>query len=140
MFSISNLLPNVFSCDFVYLNTGETRPYPYVTQAVIDAKAAGYISITPDPTVTSGTTPTPPATVVALTDNSSGTSGGNTIAAVSDNATAANAIATLAAKLNATISALNALGAAVGGAGINPAANANISAVANNANTNAKIV
>lgn len=37
----------------------------------------------------------------ALTDSSGGTSGGNTIAAVSDVATAANAIATLAAKVNA---------------------------------------
>lgn len=38
--------------------------------------------------------------VNALTDNSGGTSGGDTIAAVSDVATAANAIATLAAKVN----------------------------------------
>lgn len=36
-----------------------------------------------------------------LTDNSTGSSGGNTIAAVSDVATAANAIATLAARVNA---------------------------------------
>ena len=36
-----------------------------------------------------------------LTDNSTGTSGGDTIGAVSSVATAANAIATLAAKLNA---------------------------------------
>lgn len=45
--------------------------------------------------------------VVALTDSSTGTSGGNTIAAVSDVATAANAIATLAAKVNAIIAALD---------------------------------
>lgn len=48
------------------------------------------------------------AALVSLTDNSTGTSGGNTIAAVSDVATAANAIATLAAKLNAVIAALKA--------------------------------
>lgn len=40
------------------------------------------------------------AAVVNLTDSSGGTSGGNTIAAVTDVATAANAIATLAAKVN----------------------------------------
>ena len=48
------------------------------------------------------------AALVALTDNSTGTSGGNTIAAVSDVATAANAIATFAAKLNAVIAGLKA--------------------------------
>lgn len=46
------------------------------------------------------------AAVVNLTDNSAGTSGGNTIAAVTDNASAANAIATLAAKVNAILIAL----------------------------------
>lgn len=45
------------------------------------------------------------ATIVALTDSSTGTSGGNTVAAVTDVATAANAIATLAAKVNAIIAA-----------------------------------
>lgn len=39
----------------------------------------------------------------ALTDSSTGTSGGNTIGAVSDVATAANAIATIAAKVNELI-------------------------------------
>lgn len=39
--------------------------------------------------------------VTALTDNSGGSSGGNTIAVVTDNTSAANAIATLAAKVNA---------------------------------------
>jgi hypothetical protein len=47
------------------------------------------------------------ASVTALTDNSTGTSGGNTIGAVSDVATTANAIATLAAKINAIIAALD---------------------------------
>lgn len=42
----------------------------------------------------------------ALTDNSGGVSGGNTIAVVTDNASAAAAIATLAAKVNAVITAL----------------------------------
>lgn len=46
------------------------------------------------------------AAMVNLTDNSGGTSGGNTIAAVTDVATAANAIATLAAKLNALMNTL----------------------------------
>lgn len=46
------------------------------------------------------------ASVPNLTDNSGGTSGGNTIAAVTDNATAANAVATLAAKVNALQTAL----------------------------------
>jgi hypothetical protein len=50
------------------------------------------------------------ATVAALTDSSGGTGGGNTIAVVTDNASAANAIATLAAKLNATLAALKAAG------------------------------
>ncbi len=46
------------------------------------------------------------AAVPALTNNSGGTSGGNTIAAVTDVASAANAIATLATKFNALRSAL----------------------------------
>lgn len=41
------------------------------------------------------------AVVAALTDNSGGASGGNTVAVVTDNASAANAIATLVAKVNA---------------------------------------
>ena len=44
--------------------------------------------------------------VDTLTDNSTGTSGGNTIGAVTDVASAADAIATLAAKLNAVIAEL----------------------------------
>lgn len=50
------------------------------------------------------------ASLVNLTNNSGGTSGGNTVAAVSDVATAANAIATLTVKLNAVIDALQELG------------------------------
>ena len=46
------------------------------------------------------------ASVPNLTDNSGGTSDGNTIAAVTDNTTAANAVATLAAKINALQTAL----------------------------------
>lgn len=49
----------------------------------------------------------PSPAITALTDSSTGTSGGNTIAAVTDVASAANAIATLSAKLNAVIAALN---------------------------------
>lgn len=49
-----------------------------------------------------GGLPTP----IALTDSSTGTSGGNTIGAVSDAATSANGIATLAAKLNEIIAYL----------------------------------
>lgn len=44
--------------------------------------------------------------LTALTDSSTGTSGGDTIAAVNDVATAANAIATLAAKVNTLIGQL----------------------------------
>lgn len=62
-------------------------------------------SITPD----SGTSPS----VAALTDNSGGTSGGNVIASVTDAASAANGIATLAAKVNAMRAALAALGIVV---------------------------
>ncbi len=57
-------------------------------------------------TPNAGTQPT----VAALTDNSGGTSGGNTVAAVTDAATAANAIATLTAKVNALQSALAGVG------------------------------
>lgn len=46
-----------------------------------------------------------------LTDNSGGTSGGNTVAAVTDNASAANAIATLLAKINALELIIHNLGA-----------------------------
>lgn len=44
--------------------------------------------------------------IAALTDSSTGTSGGDTIGAVTDTASAANAIATLAAKVNALLAAL----------------------------------
>ena len=56
-----------------------------------------------------------PARIGQLTDNSGGTSGGSTIAAVTSVATAANAIATLAAKYN-TLEAK--LSAAAGGVGL----------------------
>jgi len=46
------------------------------------------------------------AAVASLTDNSGGSSGGDTIAAVSDVSTAADAIATLAAKVNALLSSM----------------------------------
>lgn len=58
---------------------------------------------------------TQPTRAGALTDSSGGTSGGATIAAVTDTATAANAIATLAAKYNALEAKLS---AAAGGCGI----------------------
>lgn len=56
------------------------------------------------------------ATQAALADDSGGTSGGNTIAVVTDNASAANAIATLAAKVNAIRAALVTLGLIKGSA------------------------
>lgn len=56
-----------------------------------------------------------PARAGQLTDNSGGTSGGATIAVVTDNASAANAIATLAAKVNALEAKLS---AAAGGVGL----------------------
>lgn len=49
----------------------------------------------------------PSPAITTLTDSSGGTSGGNTIAAVTDFPSAANAVATLAAKLNAVLAALN---------------------------------
>ena len=55
-------------------------------------------------------------TVVGITDNSTGTSGGDTIAAVTDVATAADAIATLAAKVNAVIASLKLAGSMDGSA------------------------
>lgn len=45
-------------------------------------------------------------TITDLTDNSGGSSGGNTIASVTDISTAADAIATLAAKLNDVLAKL----------------------------------
>lgn len=65
------------------------------------------IELLVDELTVSGTVNGALSTVTVLTDNSTGTSGGNTIAAVTDVATAANAIATLAAKLNAIINAMN---------------------------------
>lgn len=65
------------------------------------------IELLVDEITVSGTVNGALSTVTVLTDNSTGTSGGNTIAAVTDVATAANAIATLAAKLNAIINAMN---------------------------------
>jgi len=50
--------------------------------------------------------PTEAATVANLVDNSTGTSGGNTIAAVTSIATAADAVATLAAKINQILTSL----------------------------------
>lgn len=52
----------------------------------------------------------PAAVVVPLTDNSTGASGGNTIAAVTDVASAANAVATLSAKVDAILVSLKAAG------------------------------
>lgn len=65
------------------------------------------IELLVDEITVSGTVNGALSTVLVLTDNSTGTSGGNTIAAVTDVATAANAIATLAAKVNAIINAMN---------------------------------
>lgn len=73
------------------------------------AKQMGFFGVTPvaRPGVMTQTYATTSRTVgtpsASLTDSSGGTSGGNTIAAVSDIATAANAIATLAAKVNAIL-------------------------------------
>lgn len=50
------------------------------------------------------------AAVTNLTDNSGGTSGGNTIAATTDQASTSNAVATLAAKVNAILVALRTAG------------------------------
>lgn len=46
------------------------------------------------------------AAITTLTDSSTGTSGGNTVGAVSSTATAADAIATLTAKVNEILAAV----------------------------------
>lgn len=116
MFSVKNLsATNEINVGRVNIGAGLTKEVAYVTQTMLDAQVAGYIEITPDPTIVSEGSPTPAAAVVVLTDNSTGVSAGNAIAAVTDILTAANAIATLAAKLNATIAAVNANGTALAG-------------------------
>lgn len=97
----------------VSIVAGGTRTVDFVTQEMLDAQAAGYITIVPNPAVAVENPPTVATAVVALTDSSTGVSGGDTIGAISDIATAANAVATLAAKLNAVITALNTNGVAL---------------------------
>lgn len=115
-FSVKNTsATNDVNVGRITIGAGATRDVDFVTQAMLDAQTAGYVEITPNPAIASESAPTVAAAVVVLTDNSTGVSGGNTIAAVSDVATAANAIATLAAKLNAVIAAVNTNGTALAG-------------------------
>lgn len=126
-FTIKNLTSNNVSADYVYLTPGESRDYLYVTTEVLSAYSAGLISISPDPAAAA------PASIVALTNNGGGTSGGNTIAAISNvDASGVNAIATLAEKLNAVITAVNALSGASG--------DSNTNALANDALVNSRLV
>jgi hypothetical protein len=83
--------------DVFSLQPGASVTRGYLTAGVKAAIAAGNLKVSPS---------LPSATVVALTDNSGGTSGGNTIAAITVLADATNAIATLAAKLNAVIAVI----------------------------------
>lgn len=136
MFSVKNLsATNDVNAGRVTIPAGTTKEVAYVTQSMLDAQVAGYVQITPDPTIVSEGSPTPAAAVVVLTDNSTGTSAGNSIAAVTDVLTTANAVATLAAKLNAVIAAVNANGTALAGVNGNISL-VNVSGVADQAYEN----
>lgn len=128
----NNSATNDVNVGRVTIRAGATRDVSFVTQAMLDAQAAGYIDISPNPAIVSAGSPAVATPVVVLTDSSTGTSGGDTVGAVSDVATAANAIATLTAKLNALIAAVNANGTALAGVG-GTASLVNVSEVANNA-------
>jgi outer membrane murein-binding lipoprotein Lpp len=111
-------------------NAADTRNQAFIGQALVVSPAATFAAAGGGITVTNatgaawpaGTTTavtmywadqndvTPGAAVAALTNSSGGTSGGNTIAAVTDVPTAANAVATLAVKVNALIASLKAAG------------------------------
>lgn len=95
--------PNLVSADA--LNPLPTEPGTW-TQ-VIGVKA-GKLGLYTTPPITQ------PTRAGQLTDNSGGTSGGNTIAAVTDVATTANAVATLAARLNLIEAKLSQAGGGLG--------------------------
>lgn len=85
----------------VNLAAGEQKVVAYITSEMATAAQQGRITITPDGAG---------ADVSTITDNSTGTVATPfTIAAVTDAATAANAIAVLAAALNTAIGQINSL-------------------------------
>lgn len=86
----------------LYISNGGTGQ----ATASIDEVAKFAASNAPAATATVAGVVKKAASVPNLTDNSGGTSGGDTIAAVTDVASAANAIATLAAKVDALQTAL----------------------------------
>lgn len=90
MYLVKNVTNDMVSVGGLVLLPGESKTVDVLNAAL---QASVLVSITP--TVVSS--------LVALTDNSTGTSGGNTIGAVNDVATAANAVATLAAKMNQVV-------------------------------------
>lgn len=96
-FTLKNISSTTIAVGSLTLAQGASASVDFVTTAMQTAAAGGYISISP----------TVATSVVVLTDSSTGTSGGNTVAAITDTATAANAVATLAAKLNALIAVVN---------------------------------
>ncbi len=117
MYKIKNVTSGAVAADFVYLMAGQSQDYPYVTTEVMAAKAAGLLTITPDPSAVA------PSPVVVLTYNGGGTSGGDTVAAITADPTAQNAFATLAAKLNSVITAVNSISGASGDSNTNVIAN-----------------
>lgn len=98
--------------DKLYWNTGTKKVTKTVTDKFIGTAAASALSADTVVYVNLlGTSTAPQATVViALTDNSGGAAADGTIAAVSDVATAANAIKELATKQNEIITVLKAAG------------------------------
>jgi len=92
MYTVKNKTGDMVSVGGLVLEPGQSK-----TVTVLNAElqaATTLVSITPSAA----------SSLTALTDSSTGTSGGATIGAVSDVATAANAIATLAANQSNIIS------------------------------------
>lgn len=98
--------------DKLYFNTSTKKVTKTVTDKPIGTAAASALSAdTSIPVNLAGAPSSPQATVIAaLTDNSGGAAADGTIAAVSDVATAANAVKELATKTNEIISVLKAAG------------------------------
>ena len=86
--------------DGITINPGTSILVDFLSNNMLKALNQGLISVvnTASANLLSGSAP---YTLTTLTDNSTGTSGGYTIAAVTSYASAANAVATLAAQVNA---------------------------------------
>jgi len=91
LYANTGALPNPGAYDGCIAAVGSSAPY----EIYMSTGSAWVHMVTSDGT-----------DVNSLTDNSGGSSGGDTIAAVSSVATAADAVATLAAKLNSVIARL----------------------------------